>query len=579
MDQIKTLVNGFSFFQRISIAVGALFAAICIVALTHYRTESDFRPLYTSMALEDAAPVAQKLRESGVEYRLGDNGSSVLVHSDKLAESRLTLAGAGLPKSGRIGFELFDKTSFGATELVEHINYQRALEGELERSVMSMAEVVQARVHLTLPKDSVFLDQQQPAKASVMVKLHAGAQLSAQNVLAITNLVGSAVDNLSPESVAVLDMDGNLLNRPRKVSGDDSVTSEALDVRRQIEHDLVQKINATLQPLLGVNKFRAGASVDCDLTSGDQQEETFDPEKSVMVSSQKSDDGTEHSAAAGGIPGTQANLPHPNQGAGSGASSGASHRTENVTYQTSRVIRHTRIPQGVIRRMSLSVLVGQDMHWEGDGKNKHRVYTAPAAETLEKIKGLVGGVTGFSSDRGDQLIVETLPFEPNMESEVAAMNIPRPSSNSSDPQWMQVLNRYKNQAIAVLVGLALLSIALRVIGVRRRETRVQEPGMAREIESAAAVDRMDQRMDRVDRGERVVRVDGVATPVAADLVPGPAELSPGARALLTETKEEAMDRIRELAARDMTATANVLRMWLEQKTVEPMTTRQGQHVV
>ncbi len=348
MDQLKKILAGFNFLQRVSIAVGALFAAVVIVGLTHYRTESDFRPLYTSMAPEDAAPVVQKLRETGVDFRLADNGSSVLVHSDKLAESRLTLAGAGLPKSGRIGFELFDKTSFGATELVEHINYQRALEGELERSVMSMAEVVEARVHLSLPKESVFIDQQQAAKASVMIKLHSGAQISGQNVLAVANLVASAVDGLSPDAVAVIDMDGNLLNRPRRGNNDDSaVTSEALDVRRQIEHDLVSKINSTLDPLLGPNKFRAGASVDCDLTSGDQQEETFDPDKSVMVSSQKSEDDNQRAGGSGGIPGTQANLPHPTQATPGGGGSGASHRVESITYQSSRIIRHTRIPQGL----------------------------------------------------------------------------------------------------------------------------------------------------------------------------------------------------------------------------------------
>lgn len=222
MDQLRNLLAGLNLSQRISIVVGVLLAAAAIAGLLHYRNESDFRPLYTSMAPEDAAPVVQKLRESGVEYRLADNGSSVLVRSEKLAESRLTLAGSGLPKSGRIGFELFDKTTFGATELVEHINYQRALEGELERSVMSMAEVVQARVHLTLPKESVFLDQQQPAKASVMVKLRPGAHISPQNVLAVTNLVASAVEGLNPDGVAVLDMDGNLLNRPRSTTNDDS---------------------------------------------------------------------------------------------------------------------------------------------------------------------------------------------------------------------------------------------------------------------------------------------------------------------------------------------------------------------
>ena len=295
--------------------VGVALAALVIgglVTFSHYRHEEDFHPLYTGMAPEDAATVRQKLKESGVEYRLLDNGATVAVPSAQLAESRLALAAAGLPKSGRIGFELFDKNNFGATEFVEHINYKRALEGELERSVMSLAEVEQARVHLTLPKESVFLDQQEPAKASVMVKLRAGAQISPQNVAAVTNLVASAVEGLAPESVSLVDMDGNLLSKPRKAAAADGteITAESLEVRQQIEKALVTKISATLEPLLGANRFRAGASVECDLTSGEQQEETLDPAKSVMLSSQKTEEGADR-PVSGGVPGTASNLPNP----------------------------------------------------------------------------------------------------------------------------------------------------------------------------------------------------------------------------------------------------------------------------
>jgi len=564
MDQLKSLLGGLSFFQRVSVAIGALFAAAVIVGITHYRGEADFRPLYTNMAAEDAAPVVQKLRESGVEYRLADNGSSVLVRSGKIAESRLTLAAAGLPKSGRIGFELFDKTSFGATELVENVNYQRALEGELERSIMSMNGVTEARVHLSLSKQSVFLDQRQPAKASVMVKLKPGTDLTSANVVALTNLVGSAVEGLTADAVAVLDMDGNLLNRPRPVNADESqVTSEALDVRSRIEHELVGKIESTLQPLLGTNKFRAGASVDCDLTSGDQQEETFDPEKSVMVSSQKIEDGAERGASAGGIPGTAANMPNPRQGNGAGSSN--THRTENITYQSSRIIRHTRIPQGVIRRMSLSVLVGQDTRMEGEGKNRHRVFIPPSPETLQKIKDLVAGITGFSQERGDQLIVETLPFESNYETDVAYNNLQTPkTAPSNDPPWMQVLNRYRNQIIGVLVGLAILSIVLRFIGVRRREGKeARDSEISREIERAAY-----QPLQQPFETAAAAGAGGGAASLtsAENAVEAATEASAGAKALLTETQLEATDRIRELAQRDMTATANVLRMWLDQKS-------------
>src|ERR1035438_3305452 len=301
MDQINSLIAGLSLKQRISIVAAAMAVVAGIMYFVHWKHEGDFRPLYTSMAPEDAAGVVQKLRETGVEYRLADNGTAVMVPSEKLAESRLALAAAGLPKTGRIGFELFDKSNFGATEFVEHINYQRALEGELERSVMSLSEVEQARVHLTLPKESVFIDQQQPAKASVMVKLRPGTQISTQNVLAVTNLVASAVEGLTPEAVSVVDMDGTLLSRPKKSAGGDGseVTSESLEVRQQIEKSLVAKISETLEPLLGAKGFRAGASVDYDLTSGEQQEETLDPSRSVMVTSQKTEDVTEHATTSG----------------------------------------------------------------------------------------------------------------------------------------------------------------------------------------------------------------------------------------------------------------------------------------
>src|SRR5439155_3897758 len=150
--------------------------------------------------------VVQKLKEAGVPYRLSENGGTVMVPSDRIAEWRLGMAAAGLPKSGRIGFELFDKTNFGATEFTEHINYRRALEGELERSVMSLSEVEQARVHITFPKDSVFAEARQPAKACVLVRVRHGMRLESQNVLAVCHLVASAVEGLAPESVAVLEM-------------------------------------------------------------------------------------------------------------------------------------------------------------------------------------------------------------------------------------------------------------------------------------------------------------------------------------------------------------------------------------
>jgi flagellar M-ring protein FliF len=405
---------------------------------------------------------------------------------------------------------------------------------------MSMAEVVEARVHLSLPKESVFLDQQQPAKASVMVKLRPGAQISPRNVLAVTNLVASAVEGLSPDAVALIDMDGTLLSRPRRATNDDTqATSESLEVRQQIERDLVSKINVTLEPLLGADKFRAGASVDCDLTSGEQQEETFDPDKSVMVSSQKTEDSNQK-ASTGGIPGTTANLPNP-PAPQNGAATGTSHRTENVTYQTSRVVKHTRIPQGVIRRMSLSVLVGQDTRWEGDAKNRHRVVVPPSAETLKTIHDLIAGVTGLNTDRGDQLIVETLPFETSLNTPDPRSAAPSTTKPTTQPAWLQAIDKYRDTMVTAILGLALIGVLFRVVsGLLPNRSR---PGAR--VEAAPVLE--------------------AARPAAS--VPAQhgdaADLSAHARSLLVEPPDDTANRVREFAQRDVTATANVLRMWMQ----------------
>src|SRR3984893_8737223 len=385
MEQMRRLFASLTWKQMLSLALAAGSVLTALSLFAHWNSERDFRPLHGALSPEDAGAVVAKVRESGSDYRLSDNGSAVLVPSGKVAELRLELAAAGVPKSGRIGFELFDKTNFGASDFTEQVNYHRALEGELERSVMALAEVEQARIHITFPKDSIFLESRQPAKASVLVKLRAGAQLSAQNVAAICQLTASAVDGLAPEGVSVVDMRGNLLNRARKaLSSDDAEPSEAaLDYRQKIEHDLLAKVNSTLEPLLGDGKFRATASVECDFTSADQSEESFDPNKSVMVTSQKTEDISGGTLTAG-IPGTASNLPRPASRPTTGAG-GVTRRTENITYQTSHTVRHLRQPQGAVKRLSVSLLVDSDVRWEGSGAKAKRIVEPPSAEKLKAI--------------------------------------------------------------------------------------------------------------------------------------------------------------------------------------------------
>ncbi len=420
MDQLKKLFASLTLPQKIGLAVALLAVGIGVPMFTHWQKESDFKPLFTNMAPEDAAAVLQKLKESGVEHRLADNGMTVLVPEEKVNDARLELAGAGLPKSGRIGFELFDKTNLGVTDFSEKVNYRRALEGELERTIKAINSIESARVHITFPKDSVFLDNREPAKASVLVKLRVGATLQPQNVLAICNLVGSAVEGLSPDAVSVVDMQGNLLSK-RKRSGDGLESGDALlDYRHEVEKDLTNKVESTLEPLLGDGRFRVGVSADCDISTSEQTDETYDPTRSVMSTSQKTED-LSNSGSPGGVPGTPSNLPRstikPLAGVGSG--SGMSRRTESMAFETSRSVRQVKMPRGSIKRVSVAVLLDQDFIWQGQGKQRKHVLTAPTPERIKAIHDIVVGVLGIQADRGDQVVIESLPFEQTLAQEDA----------------------------------------------------------------------------------------------------------------------------------------------------------------
>lgn len=405
------MLAGLSWKQRISIGLAAAAVVLAIWLGVRWNRERDLRPLFTNLSAEDSGALVARLRSSNVPYSVRDDGA-ILVPSARVAELRLEMASAGLPRTGRIGFELFDKTNFGATDFTEQINYRRAVEGELERSFMAIGEVEKARVHVTFAKDSVFLDSRQAAKASVMIKLRPGARLSPQNVQGITHLAASAVEGLQPENVSVLDMNGALLNRPRHSLDDAGAGSSdaRLEYRQSVERDLLGKVRATLDPLLGADRYRAGITAEVDFTSGEQSEETFEPDKSVMLTSQKTEDVSGGAATQGGVPGTASNLPRPAERT-AGTRGAVARRTENVTYQTSRVVKRLTLPQGSLRRVSVAVLLDQDVRWEGSGAKARRVLEVPSPERLKVVRDVIAGVVGFQQERGDQILVESLPFD------------------------------------------------------------------------------------------------------------------------------------------------------------------------
>lgn len=548
MDQVKNVFAALSMRQRAGIVIVTILVGSAISGLVHWKHERDFRPLFTGMAPEDAAAIVQKVKESGVEYRIGENGTSVLVPDTKVDEMRLQLAGAGLPKTGRVGFELFDKTNLGITDFTEHVNYRRALEGELERSIKSLSELQQARVHITFPKDSVFLDSREPAKASVLVDVRPGASLTPQNVLAITNLVASAVEGLNPEFVSVVDMQGNLLSRPRKAGFDDSQASDAaLDYKHQIEKDLTSKVESTLEPLLGAAKFRVGVSADCDFTTSEQSDETYDPTKSVMVSSQRSEDVSGATQTAG-VPGTQSNTPRAEPRPPATGST-MSRKTENVQYETTKMVRHVKTPQGAIKRISASVLLDQDVQWSGKGNQRHRTLVPASPEKIKAIHDLVAGVLGLLPDRGDQLVIESLPFEQTLETEnpdSTPMNALPP--RSAKPALWADKRVLIGGGAALVIGLGAIFFLL-----RRRTNSVEFEQEPRAI--AAPEDALDPESKKAVREAAAAALASKAEEEQRNALQLPAP---------TKKVELLREHLKERVKKDPVFAASVLRGWLEE---------------
>ncbi|MCC7498229.1 MAG: flagellar M-ring protein FliF [Bryobacterales bacterium] len=566
MTAIRTLYARLTPRQRVLLGAVLVLLVSGGFWLAHWNRERDFKPIYSGLAAEDAGAVVSKVRESGVPYRLLENGSTVLVPSSKVAELRLQMASAGLPKTGRIGFELFDKANFGTTDFAEQVNYHRALEGELERSITSLAEVEQGRVHITFAKDSVFTESRQPAKASVLVKLRFGARLSPQNVQSITYLVASAVEGLDPGSVSVLDMQGNLLSRPRHHNPDGPDPDDAsIEYRQKIEKDLLAKINTTLEPLLGADRFRAAVSVECDFSSGEQSEELFDPAKSVMVSSQKSED-TSGASGPAGIPGTASALPRP-AARGAGTALASARRTENIAYQTSRVVKRTKLPQGEVKRISVAMLLDHAIRWEGAGVKAKRIVEPVSAERLKAVHDIVAAVIGFRQDRGDQVTVEAQPFESTLNWE------PAPAGSAGGPGGIGPLNlklpSWVNRKVLVLgavAGILLLLLLLAAFALllkrpsKKKAARGAKAGLAgkgalrsgdEQAELPAAPD-VKQQLEAKLAEQAAKREMAELEAVAALKLPAP-----------TTKKSEVLARhLSEEAKKDPEMMAQILRTWL-----------------
>lgn len=423
--------------RQMTVLAGAFVAAVCLtIGSAYWLNAPTYGVLFSDMDAESAAGIVSKLKAEKVQYTLDDAGRTIRVPASRVDELRLQFASDGLPNSGRVGFELFDRTAFGVTDFLEHVNYRRALEGELARTISTIAEVASARVHIAMPQPSLFTAREQSAKASVVLKLRNNRPLLASTVTAITGLVSSSVESLRPESIVIIDNYGRPLSKPE--SDADGVAGAPLERQQGIERDLATRVVTMLEPIVGVGRVRVNVSAKLRTDVQDEIEERWDPtpvvrsHQSVIQTGPAPRGGGTGTAAATAIPvvagiaaqgvaGSRANLPEEAPASEDRATAGGpatltastelapgSNVSQTTNYEVSKITRHSTLGKGSLARLSVAVVLDDEHATTPDGKPAAKP-RAPA--DIQKIHGLVAAAVGFDAERGDQITVENIAFE------------------------------------------------------------------------------------------------------------------------------------------------------------------------
>jgi flagellar M-ring protein FliF len=461
--------------QLVTLALAFAAAVTLVAGSAFWLNAPEYRLLFADMEPEEAARVESTLQQQKVDYRLMNGGRDIEVPKEQVDRLRLHFTSDGLPTSGRIGFEIFDRTAFGQTEFLEQVNYRRALEGEIARTIATISEVANARVHIAMAKDSLFESRSQPAKASVILKLKKNRPLSAGTVAGIVNLVAASVEGLRPEAIVLIDSFGRPLSRPSEES-DEPLSGSTIERQQRLEKELAHRVVGMLEPIVGSERVRVNVSLRLNSSTEEQTEERYDP-ASVIRSRQVSLEGA-NSPAAQGLAGARGNLPGTTPPAPAGApvtpaqppaatlTTNSSNRSaETTNYEIGKVVRHTVKPRGDIARLSVAVVVDDDHTVKVDAAGKPTRSNKPRSPgEMQKIQQIVATAVGLDATRGDQITVENVAFDD--------VGDPMP-----EPTFVQrlvpELQQYVAPIVVLILGLAALLFVVRpmVRGIFKSERK------------------------------------------------------------------------------------------------------------
>lgn len=528
--------NALSQRQKMAGAAALALAIALLVGVWLWSRAPDYAVLFSNLEERDGGAIVTALQQQNVPYRISANGSAILVPSETVHDLRLRLAAQGLPKGGMVGFEVMENQRLGVSQFLEQVNFQRALEGELGRTIQAISSVSAARVHLAMPKQTGFLRDEQKPSASVMVTLYPGRVMDASQVAGVVHLISSSVPHMANERVSVVDQNGNLLTQ-----GADPLRNAGLDATqisyvREVEAGFIRRIENILAPIFGEGNYKAQVAAELDFNQVEQTAETFRPNPSPdqAIRSQQTTEQQTRDLAPGGVPGALTNQPpvpatapivNPNPGGGigpDGVSPLNSNRSATLNYELDRTVQHTRQAPGQIKRLSVAVVVNQRTETQPNGTTK--VVPLPEEE-ITRITNLVREAMGYNQARGDSLNVSSAPF-----AAVSAGGDAVPLWK--DPEMLALgaeLGRY------LLLALAFAFVYFGVI--RPLIKAVSPPPPPAAAEEAEGTDAEEDDED-----------------VIVDLS--------GARVL---TFDEKLARARELAKADPKMVANLIKEWMGSK--------------
>ncbi|MCL4536491.1 MAG: flagellar M-ring protein FliF [Nitrospirae bacterium] len=391
--------------RKLSLIFVILLSFALMAGIMLWSQRIDYQVLYSNLSQEDAGQVIAKLKEMKIPYNV--EGNIIYVPSNRVYELRLELAAQGIPQGGGVGFEIFDKTQIGVTEFVQRLNYIRAIQGELTRTIRQLSEVEQARVHIAIPEKTIFTEKEDKPTASVVLKLKPGRVLNQGQIGGIVHLVSSSIEGMQPQNVTVIDNMGNLLSKPSDM--DAIADSKHLEYQKSVDKDYEGKLQSMLEGITGRGKAIVRVATKIDFTQVERTEEKFDPDTIAVKSEQRTQEKST-GAPTGGIPGVLSNQPG-QQPATTVSSPSSQKQSESINYEVSRSVSKIIQPRGDVKSISVAVLVDGTYKKE---KGK-KVYLPRTEDDMKKYKEIIMAAIGYNKERGDQVIVENVPFEAAIE--------------------------------------------------------------------------------------------------------------------------------------------------------------------